>query len=386
MPRISPFVGLRYDPQRVGPLQRVTTPPYDLISREDRHRYLQASPHTIARLDLAEGRPGEDPGKYTRAGSLLGTWRAEGVLVADPRPAYYPYEMRFRWHGEARRVRGLICEVELEPWGRRIVPHERTMAGAVEDRLELLRATRANLSCVYGVVPGPLPSFGRALEGAMAGPPVAEVEDEEGVQHRLWRLEDGGIAELLEDQPFMIADGHHRYTTALRFRDEMRASRGPGPWDRAMALVVDGATERPPVLPYHRVVVSGAAPGVGDRVRDLEEVLAELSDEGLIFGSATREGDEVVHRVGQLVGPPPTVCALHRQLLGGLSEDALRFTQDAIAAEQAVREGRALAAYFLPATTPERIRTVVQRGERLPEKSTFFWPKPRTGMVVRVLE
>ncbi|HXF72078.1 MAG TPA: DUF1015 domain-containing protein [Actinomycetota bacterium] len=388
MPRILPFVGLLFDQARTGPLERVTAPPYDTITPADRDRFLEASPYNVVRLDLpdpiaADG--GRDP--YAGAGDLLDRWRREGVVAPDPDgPALYGYEMRFVHRGRPRRVRGVICLVELEPWGGRVLPHERTLAGPVEDRLRLLRATRANLSCVYGLVPGPRPELGEALERATARRPLVELTDDEGVAHRLWRLEDAGLPGALDEEPLLIADGHHRYATALRYREEMRARHGPGPWDRVMALVVDAASEDPPVLPYHRVLVEGRPPGGGDRVRDLEEVLAELSDDALVYGLTRREGDELVHRVGRLEGRPPTVCALHERVLGGVPQGALRYTQDAVAAEQAVRERRAVAAYFLPPTTAERIRAVVEGGGRLPEKSTFFWPKPRTGVVIRALD
>lgn len=395
MPRILPFVGLLFDAERAGPPDRVTAPPYDTITPADRDRFLEASPYNVVRLDLpdptAPAEEGGDP--YRAAADLLARWRREEVLVPDAGgPALYGYEMRFAHRGRPGRVRGLICLVELEPWGGRVLPHERTLAGPVEDRLRLLRATRANLSCVYGLVPGPHPELRDALERAAEGPPRVEVTDEEGVVHRLWRLEDGDrfedgdLAGALAEEPLLIADGHHRYATALRYREEMRAAHGPGPWDHVLALVVDGASEDPPVLPYHRILVEGTPGGQGDRVRDLEEVLAELSDDDLAYGLTVWEGEELVHRVGHLEGKPPTVCALHERILGHVPQEALRYTQDAVAAEQAVRERRAVAAYFLPPTSAERIRAVVDRGERLPEKSTFFWPKPRTGVVLRALD
>ncbi|HXF37041.1 MAG TPA: DUF1015 domain-containing protein [Actinomycetota bacterium] len=393
MPRISPFVGWFFDPARVGPLERVTTPPYDTITGPARDRFAAASPYNVVRLDLAEASAREAAGEeaYRRAGTLLDRWRREGVLVPDDRPSLYAYEMRFLRGGPARRVRGLICLVELEPWGRGVIPHERTLPGPVEDRLRLLRATRANLSCVYGTIPGPNPPLAAFLDRAGAGPPLLELTDEEGVRHRLWPrradgVEDAEVSEALGREPLLIADGHHRYATAVRFRDEMRAARGAGPWDHVMALVVDASTEDPPVLPYHRLLARPPVPGRGDRVADLRRLLAGLSDEDLTYGIVAREDGAVVHRLGRLQGRPPTVCALHEQVLARVPPDLLGYTQDAVRAEDAVRRGDAAAAFLLPPTTAARIREVVDRGERLPEKSTFFWPKPRTGLVIRMLE
>jgi uncharacterized protein (DUF1015 family) len=202
----------------------------------------------------------------------------------------------------------------------------------------------------------------------------------------MWKLGDGSdISSWLQSDELLIADGHHRYTVALAFRDELRARHGPGPWDRMMMMVVDAGTEDPPVLPIHRVLLSGAQPTEGRRVRDLAEVLSELRDDELSYGSVTVEDGQPIHRVDELKGEPPTVCALHEQVLPD-ADDRLRFVPDAVAAEEAVRVGPAVAAFFLPPTKVERIRSVIDHGRRLPQKSTYFWPKPRTGFVIRPFE
>jgi uncharacterized protein (DUF1015 family) len=388
VPHISPFVGLLFDRSRVGSLERITTPPYDTMSPEEHRRYLQASPHNVIRLDLGEDRPGNDGtgDKYRRASQLLREWRARGILVETPRAAYFPYEMGFSLGDRHRRIVGLIGAVELEDWGGSIVPHERTAQGPVEDRLRLIREIRANLSCVHAVFFEPSSALAALLKRARRTEPLAEAQDEEGVIHRLWMAEDQeGVEESLARQTLLIADGHHRYAMALAYRDEMRAAHGPGPWDKTMMLLMDAAAEDPPVLPYHRIVRAHAPPLDGTRVRDLQEVLDEVDDEGLVFGAATMEDGELLHRVAHLEGEPPTVSALHRVLLAGRDDD-LAFTPDAVRAEDAVRSGQAEAALFLPPTTADRIRDVIARNEQLPQKSTFFWPKPRTGMVIRPLD
>jgi uncharacterized protein (DUF1015 family) len=388
VPQISPFVGLLFDRSRVGSLEGVTTPPYDTISPEEQRRYEQASPHNVIRLDLGEDRPADDGtrDKYRRASEQLSAWRAQGILVETPRPAYFPYEMRFSLHGRHRRIRGLIGAVELEDWGHSILPHERTAQGPVEDRLRLVRELRANLSCIHAVFFEPSPPLAALLERVGRTEPLAETMDEEGVIHRLWMADDDeGVAKSLAGETVLIADGHHRYAMALAYRDEMRAAAGPGPWDRTMMLLMDAAAEDPPVLPYHRMVRAAAPPMDGTRVRDLQEVLDQVDDEALVFGAATIEHGELLHRVVRLEGEPPTVSALHRLLLEGRDGD-LAYTPDAVRAEDAVRLGQAAAALFLPPTTAARIRTVIDRRERLPQKSTFFWPKPRTGMVIQPLD
>jgi uncharacterized protein (DUF1015 family) len=384
VPRVSPFIGLRFDRSRVGELERVTAPPYDVISPEEHARFLAASPFNVIRLDLGHdpGRP-ESPDRYEQAAADLAAWRADGVLVLTGGPAYFPYEMRFSLHGRRRRIRGLVCAVDLEDWGGGIVPHERTMPGPVRDRHRLLRAVGANLSSIYGILSGPSRHFDGWLEAATAADPDAELADEYGVEHRLWIAPaDPGVEGWLIGQTLMIADGHHRYATALRYRDEMRAERGPGPWDAAMMFVVDAGIEDPPVLPFHRIQRSGPVPADGVRVHDLEEVLESVNDGKLVIGMAAHEDGVLVHRVVELAGHPPAVGRLHEGALAGL-DDALAFTPDAVAAEEAVRSGRAAAAYFLPPTDASTIRSVVEKGDRLPQKSTFFWPKPRTGLVLR---
>jgi uncharacterized protein (DUF1015 family) len=387
MSQISPFVGLRYDPSRVGSLDAVTAPPYDVISDEERVRLAGSSPYNIARAMIAEVRPGDDPdAAYARAAAEFATWRNEGIVVPTDGPAFYPYAMEVAHQGRSRTIRGVICAVELEDWGGSVIPHERTMAEPVEDRLRLTRAVRANMSSIYAVIRGPNDVLGDLLHGVTDDPSDAEAVDEASVRHRLWmRAEMPGLADSLRGETLMIADGHHRYTMALRYRDEMRQKQGPGPWDRVMMLIVDAAAESPPVLPFHRLLVRGEAPRAGERVRDLEELLETVDDVKLVYGTASIEEGALVHRVADLSGAPPTVWALHQQVLTD-ADDGLRFTPDAVEAEWAVRRGEAVAAFFLPATDAARIRAVVDRGERLPQKSTFFWPKPRTGLVMRSLE
>ena len=388
MSRISPFVGLLFDRSVVGSHDLVTTPPYDVISEAARRHFLEASPYNVIRLDLgpSEADGAEAEAKYRGAASELRSWRERGALVPTEGPRLYPYEMRFALHGRERAIRGLVCAVELEDWGGSIVPHERTMPGPIDDRLRLMRAVEANLSSIHALYRGPNDAVAAYLDEQTAAEPDASATDETGVEHRLWvGSPDPAIASALEAESLMIADGHHRYAMALRYRDEMRSVRGTGPWDRTMMFLADAALQEPPVLPFHRVQTAGAVEPAGRRVLDMGEVLESVSDDKLAYGLVLKEDGVLVHRVAELDGPPPTVSALHAQRLGG--EDVqLRFTPDAVDAEEAVRSGEAVAAYLLPPTDASRIRDVIDRGERLPQKSTFFWPKPRTGLVLRPLD
>ena len=380
MPRVFPFEALVYDVAIAGTLDRVTTPPYDVIS-ESLQRAYRAEPLNIVQIDSGAG---DDRAGYERAGRLLRRWIDEGVLVRTP-PAFHAYEMR---PSPTERVRGVLCAMDLQDWGGEVLPHEETMAGPVEDRLRLLRATHTHLSAVYGTVGGPCPSLGDLLDDVTSSPPDAELVDEQGVSHRRWTIPSNvPIGEWLADEPFLIADGHHRYTTALAYRDEMRATSGPGLWDRLLTFVVDAGSERLSVRPFHRVQLTGATPEPGRVVADLEALLGSLSDDDLRVGIVRRSGADVELSMKELTGEPPTVRALHESLLDAIAPPgSLRFTPEAVEAVAAVTSGEAVAAYLLPPTTPDRIRKVVERGERLPQKSTYFWPKPRTGVVLMPLD
>jgi uncharacterized protein (DUF1015 family) len=403
MPRIRPFVGLLYDPDLAGRLDHVTAPPYDLIDALERDRLHALSPHNAVRLIRGRDRPGDERGsnRQTRAAATLTEWRRDGILVPTA-PAIFLYEFQFHLGGVRRRVRGVVAEVELEPLGQGgVIPHERTMPGPLRDRTALLRAVRANLSCVHFVyndrAGGPQQrnvdagsGVRAAFESADALAPAAEAIDDDGTRHRLWiRTDADHICEGLSRVPLMIADGHHRYAAALAGREAMRRAAGPGPWDAVMGLLVDASTEDPPILPIHRVVkANGAGTGLpethaGERVRDLEEVVRSLTDSPPSAGVVSLESGEPIHRILALDGPPPAVRALHDGPLRDIGHERLSYVSDAASAEQIVRSRRAAAAFFLPPTHIDAVRGAIDTDGALPEKSTYFWPKPRTGMVIR---
>ncbi len=387
VPTAAPFVGLLYDPAVAGDLQTLTTPPYDQISPEDQERYAHESAFNAVRLELAIGAKGTDARRYAEAAALLSDWREHGVLKEVGGPAVYPYEMDFRGFGADRRVRGVIVEIDLEPYGGSIVPHEGTLPEPLRDRLALLRSVRANLSPVFGVFQERSPDLSALLDDVMRRDPDRRVTDEAGTRHSLWVAPEGNdvVPEVLGSRTVMVADGHHRYEVALAYREEMRATHGPGPWDRLMMLIVDAGTDPPLVLPFHRVLTRDAPmPENAQPVRDLQEALAGLRDDDLTVGAVRMDGPDAVHLLGTISGEPPTVRALHASLLAGVDAGDLRYVADAGEAEAIVRRGEGAAAYLLPATTVDRIRRVVDSGGRLPEKSTYFWPKPRTGMVFRL--
>jgi uncharacterized protein (DUF1015 family) len=403
VPRLSPFDGLVFDAAVSGPLESVTAPPYDVISDRRRLRYLQASEFNVVHLDLAEGTadPTHPENRYARAGHLLRAWEERGVLRRAVEPSCYAYEMSYDAEGAKRAhapaadhaIRGLICAMTIEDWGGTVLPHERVRKGPVADRLALLRATRTHLSPVYGTIESHDDRLDMFVREMISGPAPFEAVDEQGVRHRMWPVDGDAFVRAglgrTHDERLLIADGHHRYTTALRYRDERRRVDGPGPWDAVLTLVVDAAAEHMHVMPFHRVQLAGQPPSIeGTSVTGLAAMIDGLSDDDLTIGTISLdERHEVEYRMRHLEGEPPTVRALHETLLDGPGSNAsLRYVTDAAEADAAVRSGEAVAAFLLPPTTPGRIRALVERGERLPAKSTYFWPKPLTGMIMMPLD
>ena len=304
----APFRGLRFDPAVVGDGAQVTAPPYDVISPEARAAYEAASPYNVVRLILA--RPGADDvpqperdgtSDYRHVAALLARWRADGVLRRDAAPCLYVYEELYELRGARRVQRGVLASVALDDTGTWVVPHERTMAAPVADRLRLLEATEANLSPIFGVYAG---AGGPAavLDDVTGGEPALDCVDETGVRHRLWAVADpdriAAWRERMAAQRVLIADGHHRYRTSLAYRDAMRAANGgrPGPWDELLMFLVDADLHGPAVLAIHRLLagVDGATVLAGlegdfdarpaASPAEAEQALGRLPEDAVAFG------------------------------------------------------------------------------------------------------
>lgn len=378
MPKIAPFVALRYDPAVAGPLDALVAPPYDVVAPEEEARLLARSPYNVVRLEGSTVECGDLD--HRTAAELLRSWRADGVLV-ETEPSLFAYEMTYTFGGVARTTRGVLAALEIEPWGGSVLPHEGISRRPLGERLGRLRTVRANLSPIHIVLTEPVPRFAAALERAAGEPPSAEIVDDAGVRHRIWPfVMPREVGEELDARTCMIADGHHRYTTALAYRDEMRAAEGSGPWDHVLAFVADA--DASPVLPFHRVVVAGEVPEPHEKTASLATTLGLLDDDtprvGVIRAAG---GGAVTYGTVDLAAPPPAVEALEGLL--PQEEEAVRYVADPEEADASVRSGAAAGAWLLPPTTAERVRAAVDAGRRLPRKSTYFWPKPRTGFVLR---
>ncbi|HEX6678179.1 MAG TPA: DUF1015 domain-containing protein [Actinomycetes bacterium] len=408
----APFRGLRFDPDVVGDPGAVTAPPYDVISPAARDAYEAQSPYNMVRLILARGE-GRGPGRYRPVAELMSAWHDQGALVLDPLPALYLYEEAYELRGQSRVQRGVLASVALDDTATSVLPHERTMAGPVSDRLDLLQATRANLSPVFGVYAG----GGRTaavVDDLTATPPAVDCVDDAGVRHRLWPVTDqeriAAWCGLLADRRVLIADGHHRYRTSLAYRDAMRAA-GPGPWDEVLMFLVDADLHGPSIQPIHRLLVGLTAHAMLDAVAEdfearpagslaeLEAALAGLPAEvtgfGLVGGGGSWllvAGDQAALEAEVGTGRHPLDAeVLHGPVLAkrlGVTdfEGQVRYENDLAEAVAQLERGAAASMVVLRPTPFEQVVAVAQNGGTLPQKTTYFYPKPRDGLVIRPLD
>jgi uncharacterized protein (DUF1015 family) len=441
---IIPFRALRYDPHLVPDLTQVVAPPYDVISPEAQARYYGRHPYNVVRLTLAKegtGVPGDS--RYTRAAETFNAWRREGILRRDPVPAVYCYEQEFSI-GKAPRLRrsGILALVRLHEYSEGVVfPHERTFARYKDDRLQLMRACPANLEAILGFCPGPNPVVAEVLDRHRETDPTAQIVDEDGVGHRMWMVhEPRGVAALqaaLRDRPIVIADGHHRYETALNFRGERQAHdsvTGDAARRRLDSFVLMNLVQADDpglvILPTHRIIRRRPA-SVGDaltaalaqhfRVQPfpletdnplgpLRVALAALAEQRASgISCAVYTGGPQVLAL-ELTDPAPTqallaeghapafahldVAVLHRLLVEGILgvpstlqvDDSIEYTRDESQALAAVMAGEASLALFLNPPRVEQVQAVAMAGDRMPQKSTFFFPKVLSGLVINPLD
>jgi uncharacterized protein (DUF1015 family) len=417
---VRPFRALRYDPKRVD-LARVLVPPYDVISVDERARLWERDPHCAIRLELTRGVGEESRTDYVDVAERLGEWQRSGVLVRDAQPAFYALRQRFAGPDGSRVERvGWFAALRLEDYEKRVVrPHERTLAAPKADRLKLLRATRANLSAVFFLYEDRELALGPLLAAALEAPAAAPVRDADGVEHTLVRVEDPGsvaaIQRFLADRPCVVADGHHRYETALQYRDErLRAEPGAGedaPFRSIFAYFANAYAPGTLLLPIHRVILEGPAPTDAawrERLAGWEERSAAVEGAEEIPALLARLLEPLRHRhafaaddgSGKLrvfvraADGELGVRVVHREVLEGvfgIDEAAVRdgavdFPKSALAAARQVRAGHGAVAIYLNPLEPEDVFRVTAAGELLPQKSTFFHPKLPTGLLFRSLE
>jgi uncharacterized protein (DUF1015 family) len=361
------------------PPEDVTSPPYDVIDADDRAALVRRSPTNAVVIDLPDEADG--PGRYTDAAATMDRWRDEGVLVTDDVPSFTVHRMAFRDdEGRPAHTLGVIGALELEAPGDGILPHEHTTPKAKSDRLDLMRATRAQLSAVWVL------SLTSGLSDRLADPgePLADWTDEDGVQHTVWRIDDpvrvAAIAEAVAASPVVVADGHHRYETALTYQDEV----GSDAAGSMMSYVVELVDDQLTVRPIHRLL-NGLPDGF-----DLVEALSRSyevtdADEGAAPPLLVLPGDRRLalrERSGAFAGVPDLDSARLAHALEGVPAE-VTYQHGVDRVVKAVDGGEAQAGVLVRPATVGQIRANAASGERMPPKTTFFHPKPPTGIVFR---
>ena len=431
MAEIRAFRAIRYNLEKIHQLSAVVAPPYDLIGEREQERLRNRHPANVIRLILGKGpfKGLHEESAYLRAGDTWREWLSTGVLLQDKRPAIYIYEEEFDDFGRRKLRRGFVARVRLEEFGRGdIYPHEHTLSGPKEDRLKLMMATEANLSPIFSIFPDPDRSVRDTLGRFARGEPVLSFTDEAGFSHRIFALEDSSLIESLRGAlsalPFFIADGHHRYETALAFRQLKRTSQGEvsdSALDYVMMMCVPTSDPGLVIYPIHRMVR-----GLGDfelarfirsakGLFDCTEMRQSLTGSEELQRQLARE--RLRHSFGMLVGVDEKqfllslrdektlltipglsdtlrrldVTILHQIILRRLllfddsNRENIDFDHDPKRVLEEVRSGAYRLGFLLNPTPVEVVAEVARGLERMPPKSTFFYPKVLSGILFNTL-
>ena len=396
MPRFSPFAGVRYSTAD-GRLDDVLAPPYDVITPADRAQLAARSPYNAVHLELPEEEGNRN--RYQVAGDLWREWRAAGVLATDDEPSFYVYRMGYHdEEGRPRQTTGVLGALELSHLDEgQVLPHEYTTPKARADRLDLLRATEANLSPIWMLTP----AEGLSALCELGTPPEARGTDDDGVHHRLWRVTAPGLVEAITatvaSAPAIVADGHHRYETALAYRDERRAAGdATGAHDEVMVWMVEATEDQLTVAPTHRLV-SGLPPGFdllgalgayfdieATDPEDPVAIPARMADAGAL-GLVTAAGAWLLHPTSATEAASQHALDTSRLdvALASLPPHTIAYQHGVAATVAEVVAGRADAAVLVRPATVAQIAEVGRGAARMPAKTTYFTPKARTGMVFR---
>ncbi len=436
MPQIEAFKGTYYNPKIIDDMANVTAPPYDVITGPGKTKLLANSPYNIIRLILgkaAQEMGGSRPqSEFKEAASTFAQWLSKEVLVSDPQPALYDLEEEFEAVGKHYCRRGFIGRLKLEGEKNAVRPHEKTMRAPKEDRLELTRHCRANFSQIFTLYEDQENIVEETLSKARQPEPMLTFT-EGGITRRLWRITDpkaiAAAQAHLKDREIFIADGHHRYETALLYQQERTAAdsstEGNQPWDYVMSYFSSMSSPGLAILPTHRLLSNFPAPDAAelesrlsayftidkceagdDRVPELLEelqksgdhpsfiILAENLTQPLLLTLKKEAATEILSQLPKALAALD-VSVLQQLVFGhimGISATDMeqqrytRYTQDAATAVNAVRTGEAQIAVLLKATKIEQVREVAQQGEKMPQKSTFFFPKLATGLLLNRLD
>jgi uncharacterized protein (DUF1015 family) len=431
MPEIHAFRGLRFDLSRVGALSSVIAPPYDVVDGELDRELRAMSPYNIIRVELSktDASGAEGAQRYASAAKHWSDWRRDGVVFQEPHPAFYLYEQEFELEGRTLRRRGFFARVRLERFGAGgIFPHEQTLAGPKADRLALYHATGCNMSPVFGLYPDTDQEVLSRLEAGRTDLTPHEAVDHLGVVHRMWPITDSRTHTLVQgafaDRPIFIADGHHRYETGLRYRDEL-AARGElkDEHDAAnfvMMMLVSMSDPGLVILPTHRLVSGLASLDSVQLAERLEgefdiEIMPRSADgasagwewiesagsqECLAFGTladgrwmtARLRSDATMDRLASersVEWRALGVSILHelvlKHLLGDMGAISCRYVHRLDEVRAGLADRRCDLACLVPPAKIGDVRSIASGGETMPPKSTYFYPKLATGLVVNPL-
>ena len=422
---IKPFRGYRYNPKAVGDLSRVITPPYDVINRDQQASYYKTHPYNFIRLDLGKTSPkdNEKNNRYTRAGIFLEEWIDKGILVRDLRESVYVYDQEYIDDGKKRRRLGFISLARLEEDRTKgFLPHERTFRGPKLDRLNLMRETGANMSPIFSIVLDENKKIINILKDfARKSKPVFDVKFD-GTRNRIWLMDDPVAIKRLKvsikDKRALIADGHHRYEVALEYKRYMlkhKAAAGPDALNYVMMYFATSDPSGFAILPTHRMVEGISAESFRrnlDKISKFFDII-HLGSKDKMFARMRAEGR---HTIGVYMGGLRDylclslkrrdasgliksknsaywrnldVVILHRLVFekalgirGEKAEKAISFTRDPQEAFEWAASGDGRAAFFLNPPALDEIKNIVKRRERMPHKTTYFYPKPPSGMVI----
>jgi uncharacterized protein (DUF1015 family) len=419
MAEIQPLHALHYDSRTAGALENLVAPPYDVIDELMRRELVGKSPFNIVEVDLPTPQEGEDP--YAHAEHLFEAWRQQGVLLKDREPSIWVMRQQFRAGGHTLNRTGFFARVRIEEYGAgRIRPHERTHPGPKEDRLRLTRATRANLSPIFSLYDDPGDGAWSVLAPITETEPYETVVDADGVADRLWRTTDFDIISDLQaalaDRELLIADGHHRYETARVYAHDIG---GDGDHNYVLQFLCSMEDPGLVILPTHRLLTdlktSDKHEAIADALRehfdiervelaDIEPPAGDLPAFGYIDAHFKQPFRLTLRDPKSLEQAMPDKPDAYRRLdtavlealvlrgPAGLSEDdishlnGLAYSNDLEDALEAVNDGRADAAFILRSTPINQVRAVATAGETMPPKSTFFYPKVPTGLLLNPLE
>lgn len=417
MAEVAPFRGIRYV---VGELSKVVSPPYDIISPDDRVYYHNVHPKNFVRLVLGEEFEADDAreNRFTRARGYIDQWLSEGTLKQDDEPSVYVYRQHFERDGRPGTIVGFTCAVKLHDYSDGVVmPHENTLAKPKSQLIELIRQTKTNLDSIYGLYADEEGTLDAVMDRAMQNAPVADARDKNGVGHLLWKVSDPGeigkVVGYLADKPIAIADGHHRYETSLAYRDEMRAkscASGELPSDWTLMTLANVYQEDMTIFPTHRVVgnlQSNFLPGLESGLWEMFEI-GETSRENILADMAARKaigmytpGRAITLKPKPDVGSLIEGCEASRKLelnvlhglilerLLGIDEEKLRnqtniiYTRDTAEAMALVDSGERQVAFLLNHIDVKSVLDIASAGERMPQKATYFYPKLLSGLVLR---